>query len=242
MRARGTRAGSRRGRDVCVNIYGMGNTTSETNRAAVAPCACGCGQLLKQRMVNGRVVLYRPGHQKVKDGRPLHSLILVCPQCRQEFKRGSRRRFCSLKCYFEFRGLEYKGRNRVYAKADRSEFREVTSRRLQRLYLLSIRDRCESCGWMEYVNLLEVHHVDHNRRNGKLENLVLLCPTCHEVRHFLEKSGRYDPLRFERAARVRAALGPTIPTPRGVARTTVQHLMDEGRLRVPDDIEGKVHA
>lgn len=38
---------------------------------------------------------------------------------------------------------------------------------------------CTNCGWDEDENILQVHHIDENRENNKLENLMILCPTCH---------------------------------------------------------------
>lgn len=51
---------------------------------------------------------------------------------------------------------------------------------------------CEACGYNEYPEILEVHHKDRNRRNNILENLKILCPNCHQVEHFLTKSGRFN--------------------------------------------------
>ena len=39
--------------------------------------------------------------------------------------------------------------------------------------------KCDICGWNEDERILEVHHVDENRNNNKIDNLVILCPTCH---------------------------------------------------------------
>ena len=38
---------------------------------------------------------------------------------------------------------------------------------------------CAICGWDEDERILEVHHIDENRNNNNLENLIILCPTCH---------------------------------------------------------------
>lgn len=39
--------------------------------------------------------------------------------------------------------------------------------------------QCAVCGWNEDEDILQVHHIDENRQNGDIENLILLCPTCH---------------------------------------------------------------
>jgi hypothetical protein len=42
--------------------------------------------------------------------------------------------------------------------------------------------KCEICGlthWNEKPIPLELHHIDGNRFNHKLENIILVCPNCH---------------------------------------------------------------
>ena len=38
---------------------------------------------------------------------------------------------------------------------------------------------CKVCGWNEDERILEVHHIDGNRENNNIDNLCILCPTCH---------------------------------------------------------------
>lgn len=45
--------------------------------------------------------------------------------------------------------------------------------------LKAYRPVCSVCGWDEDVDILDVHHIDQNRRHNKLDNLVVLCPICH---------------------------------------------------------------
>jgi hypothetical protein len=43
-------------------------------------------------------------------------------------------------------------------------------------------NKCEICGITEWNNLpisFELHHIDGNRTNHCLENLILVCPNCH---------------------------------------------------------------
>lgn len=42
--------------------------------------------------------------------------------------------------------------------------------------------KCEICGITEWQNkriTLELHHIDGNRKNNSVENLLILCPNCH---------------------------------------------------------------
>ena len=44
--------------------------------------------------------------------------------------------------------------------------------------------KCEKCllsDWQESVIPIELHHIDGDRTNNKIENLQLLCPNCHAL-------------------------------------------------------------
>ncbi len=55
--------------------------------------------------------------------------------------------------------------------------------------------KCEYCGLSKWNNLpipLELHHIDGNRHNNKLENLKILCPNCHsQTETFRGKNIKY---------------------------------------------------
>ncbi|MBQ0983710.1 HNH endonuclease [Streptomyces sp. F63] len=64
--------------------------------------------------------------------------------------------------------------------------RRVPSSRLKQLMLgAGVEDRCALCGtppvWRDRPLPLEVDHIDGSWRNNRLENLRLLCPSCHSV-------------------------------------------------------------
>jgi 5-methylcytosine-specific restriction endonuclease McrA len=43
-------------------------------------------------------------------------------------------------------------------------------------------ESCECCSLSEWLNKpikLELHHIDGNKKNNFLDNLMLLCPNCH---------------------------------------------------------------
>lgn len=40
---------------------------------------------------------------------------------------------------------------------------------------------CANCSYDEHIEILEVHHIDSNRKNNELKNLIILCPNCHRA-------------------------------------------------------------
>jgi len=50
------------------------------------------------------------------------------------------------------------------------------------------KDECYECGWNKKrigddFTTCELHHVNGNPRDHKLENLTILCPNCHSLTH-----------------------------------------------------------
>ena len=44
--------------------------------------------------------------------------------------------------------------------------------------------KCEVCNWNELSEILEAHHIDHNRSNMNLDNGLAVCPLCHRKIHY----------------------------------------------------------
>ena len=57
-------------------------------------------------------------------------------------------------------------------------------------------NKCECCGNTEWLNEpipLELHHIDGNHANNKLENIKLLCPNCHtKTENFRGKKNKVE--------------------------------------------------
>src|SRR5438552_295928 len=165
-------------------------------------CKCGCGRIVKTKASNGQLILYKPGHHQVK-GKLIGYHEIMCAHCKTVVvRRSAGARYCSRQCYWDARGMSGIAPKQNFWRTrdvpDRNEFRIVRSKRLQRLYMMAIQPWCGNCKWAQYPDVLELHHKDHNQSNGKRENLELLCPTCHDVHHYLTKSGKYDNGRYEK--------------------------------------------
>lgn len=46
-------------------------------------------------------------------------------------------------------------------------------------------NKCNRCGYNRYISILDVHHIDKNRKNSNLDNLEILCRNCHGEEHYL---------------------------------------------------------
>ena len=40
--------------------------------------------------------------------------------------------------------------------------------------------KCQACG---YIGVYDIHHKDRDYNNNKIDNLIILCPTCHAKIH-----------------------------------------------------------
>lgn len=97
-----------------------------------------------------------------------------CAYCHKKFKRlkselaksKSGYVYCSHEC-----GNKHKNLLR-YNSEDGTEYR--------RNAFLNYPHKCAACGYDADERVLEVHHIDENRKNNKIENLIILCPICHK--------------------------------------------------------------
>lgn len=107
---------------------------------------------------------------------------LECKCCKKSFESSVGRgknsksgfRFCSRKCKDEAQKVSY-GLKEMwpdhFGMADgKRDYRERAIEKYGR--------KCELCEWDKTI---EVHHIDGNRENNDLKNLIVLCPNCHSL-------------------------------------------------------------
>lgn len=107
---------------------------------------------------------------------------LFCLSCGKRL-RGKSVKFCNNNCkgYYDF--LIYINKWLLGLESGTVVCQEVSNH--VRRYLFEVHNsKCEECGWglvhPETSKVpLQIHHVDGDCRNNKLENLKLLCPNCH---------------------------------------------------------------
>lgn len=99
---------------------------------------------------------------------------LKCDYCGKEFERlksdlndsKSGLHFCSKEC-----GNRYKN-DLVKNTINSSDYRRNAFEHYEH--------KCAICGYDEDERVLEVHHIDENRQNNHIDNLIILCPICHK--------------------------------------------------------------
>jgi len=119
-----------------------------------------------------------------------------CSYCGKEvIKRvhlSSKHKFCSRECYWKWKklyGLEWR-----YQIVDKVSIDRIgTSDNFLYKYLKPLLpNRCEICGSDKN---LEIHHKDGNRRNNSLNNLMVVCRSCHRkidnrIKNIKNKTGK----------------------------------------------------
>ena len=101
-------------------------------------------------------------------------ITVVCAECGKKFKRLKTQVdksktglvFCSIQC-----GNKYKNRAVINTQ---------NSNDYRRNAFLAYPHKCAKCGYDEDERILEVHHIDENRNNNDITNLIILCPNCHK--------------------------------------------------------------
>ena len=106
-------------------------------------------------------------------------------------------RATQLNCYDPLKGKRHKCINDLKVfEIIKGKFPNYQPYKLkQLLFKHGIKEnKCEICGiseWQGKPLQCELHHLDGNKFNHKLENLIILCPNCHsQTENFRFKQGK----------------------------------------------------
>ena len=104
-------------------------------------------------------------------------LSFICQWCAKQYFKAlcfkKTTKFCSYKCLNTSNGKKQPiGINSPFFKNGTGLFRKLAKE------LLPI--KCSLCESKKYLN---VHHVDGNRENNNISNLIYLCRSCHNRAH-----------------------------------------------------------
>lgn len=107
---------------------------------------------------------------------------ILCLNCNNSLgsNRSSKQKYCNHKCQQEHR------RKEKYQKIFNGNTDNITSSFVKK-YLVDLHgSKCMNCDW-DKINPttgkcpIELEHIDGNSSNNKLDNLKLLCPSCHSL-------------------------------------------------------------
>lgn len=133
----------------------------------------------------------------------------ICQICNKTFEhiasRCNKAKYCSQKCYrkavsqkgtFKYTcfhcnkifmsyrrlGRKYCSRacvNKTNKKIWKGKYTTIRKNMIARGLL----NECQKCGYDTEKKILGVHHIDRNRNNNEMNNLMVLCPNCHSLEH-----------------------------------------------------------
>lgn len=115
-----------------------------------------------------------------------------CLVCNQEFSyyaypSQKQKKLCSWDCHIQNLRNKVGDKNPAWKPInEKSSYRTLKTTLRRRL--VTVDTVCDDCG--KPSDCLEIHHIDKNRTNNQLANLVVLCLDCHANRHKGEPAER----------------------------------------------------
>lgn len=131
-----------------------------------------------------------------------------CEICSTQFEfiasRVDKAKYCSRKCYYKgmhFKSLENrtcrfcnknfkikKSSKNIYCSRscmgiDRRNIPNQLTNVRKWFQISGLIKKCESCGYDKNLDILGIHHKNHNHFDNRLENLAVLCANCHSIQH-----------------------------------------------------------
>ncbi|MCL4366219.1 HNH endonuclease [Patescibacteria group bacterium] len=120
-----------------------------------------------------------------------------CEVCEIEFPhKGHKHRFCSKKCMVEAQRRGVVASSSLFQCGENHpRYNFLNANRhypveFNRKFKAMIRDRdnhlCQGCGAIEATlkRSLSIHHIDYDKNNININNLISLCPSCHSKTGF----------------------------------------------------------
>lgn len=108
----------------------------------------------------------------------------TCHKCKKDFYRKESKRANSRSGYFFCSRVCKEAAQKEDMVACPSHY--MTGRTHKTYRVKAFRElppSCIDCGYDKHKDILHVHHLDGDRSNNDIANLVIVCPTCHVERH-----------------------------------------------------------
>ncbi|MBI5369682.1 HNH endonuclease [Candidatus Uhrbacteria bacterium] len=99
-----------------------------------------------------------------------------CTICGTPILAGANKKTCSRRCANKQRtGLLY--------KLNRPKDKVIYQKGLKMRLMDERGKKCQRCGY-DNEKILNVHHINRDRKHNDLKNLELICPNCHAEEHY----------------------------------------------------------
>lgn len=119
-------------------------------------------------------------------------IVVFCAYCKKKFtKTASKAKGAKHSIYFCCREHKDLGQRIGYIKEIQPAHYSNVAKDYRTTAFRGRPNICRKCGYDKIIAVLCVHHIDRDRENNNLDNLEILCPTCHEEEHFIAKDGRW---------------------------------------------------
>lgn len=154
----------------------------------VKPC-----QLKRRKTCSKKCMAIYYSHSKCGENSPTWKgkITKICPICKNSFqlsKWEEKRIYCSIKC----KGIALSCKNAPNWKGGTSllPYAPTFNKYLKMSILKRDNFICQSCGITKEEELkihgrkLAIHHIDYNKQNCSLENLITTCCTCNSKANY----------------------------------------------------------
>jgi hypothetical protein len=109
--------------------------------------------------------------------------VVACHACKKDVYKSRKALLGSKsKMYFCTKSCQTHWRNKVFIGDKHANWKGGTHAYRRMMHQSDKPKVCGRCKTTD-VRILAVHHVDHDRSNNTLDNLVWLCHNCHHLTH-----------------------------------------------------------